>query len=715
MKTRSLKSNLATFVIIGVLFALTSCDASDSTDKYLQYPMPPKGFSELTYTPSKTTFRVWAPTADEARVLLYSDGETGHADKMFSLTQDITTGVWSINIDRDLEGVYYAFNVKINDAWQGDTPGIMAKAVGKNGKRAVILNWENTNPNDWHSDTSPNTVSSDVLIYELHVGSFTGSKSSMLPHEIAGKYLGALQSDIKLSDSITTVGIDHLKELGVSHIKLMPVFDFINNEDQQLADSDFLWGYDPLNYNVPEGAYSTNPSDPISRIKEFKSLVQGLHRLGFNVLMDVSYAYANATNSNFQKTFPGYFYQQDKLDEILIGDNQKGVIATHRPAVKQFILSSLQYWMQEYHIDGFCFDQLNLYDTNTLFDIETSLKSINRSVLLLGNSSNEIIRLPQEKKAGLSELMQTFSIALRSEHTDSVGRSYMLGDGSFIAPLKSGLLGGVNHPQLNRDSLSLPWTYFIDNPLQAINYISTNDGESLSAYLKRILGRSYNTTVQYRLNALAYTYLFSSQGIPLLRAGEEFLSHPVYSSDIGKATKGYYINWSNKLKANDIYSYIRGLLQLRKHHPAFRMNSGNAVGKHIEFLPTEKELVVAYRIKNNANGDEWEDIVVIFNAHKEAVRVNVPEGKYIAVCRDGLVNELGLNYVYNQAYVSGQSAMILYRTDKQVYIPQPKPKEVEPTAVDKKIIKKPKIDIFLRPIAPKKTNISDRIRDIKIK
>lgn len=699
-------------LIAAIFCSFIACSATEPADKYMEYATPDADFAELTYTPSKTKFQVWAPTAQEARVLLYKDGETGHADKMFTLSQESSTGVWSVEVDKDLLGSYYAFNVKINDLWQGDTPGIMAKAVGKNGKRAVIVDWKITNPEGWESDRSPN-LGSDMLIYELHIGSFTGSKTSNVSSDSAGKYLGVIQ-DVKLADSITTVSLAHLKELGVTHIKLMPIFDFINKEEQSPEDSDFLWGYDPLNFNVPEGIYSSNPSDPIARIKEFKTLVQGLHSSGFKVMMDVSYAYASISNSNFQKTFPGYFYRQNKLDEILIGENQKGEIASHRPAVQKFVVASLKHWMREYHIDGFCLDQLDLYDATSLAVINSELKSVNPSVLLMGSSSDKITRLEKNSKSEFAELMHTYSTALRADVNDSIGKSFLLGDKAYVEELKIGLLANTNHPQINIDSLEQAWTYFIEKPRFSINYISSYKGESISAYLKRIMGNSYNSTEEYRLNKLGYTYLFTSQGVPMLRAGEEFLFFPNQVSGAEKLSTSYNIDWSNKQKSFEYYNYIKALIQLRKKHSAFRLGTSDDIRKNIEFIPTDKELVVAYRIKENANGDEWEDIIVVLNSCKEAVRVTVPEGKYIVVCRDGLINELGLNYVYGQAYVSGQSAMILYRTDKQIYIPQATPKEAEPSAADRKLIEKPKLDISLSPVGPKKTEISDQIKDIKI-
>lgn len=717
MKSSILKSLFTSLFIWGATLLVSSCSSSDGTDKYLSYPIPEQGFTELKYSPSRTTFQVWAPTAQEARVLLYQDGETGHTDKMFTLDQDPSTGVWSIDINRDLMGYYYTFNVKINDIWQGDTPGIMAKAVGVNGKRAVILDWKITNPEGWEADTSPSLLSTtDILMYQLHIGNFTKSKTSNVEVSKAGKYLGVIEPNLVLSDSLTTVGLDHLKELGVTHIRLMPVFDFINKDEAIEDEANFTWGYDPLNYNTLEGIYATNPKDPFSRIRDFKKLVQGLHQAGFRVIMDVSYVYGNTSNSNFQKTVPGYFFRQAKEDEILVGENQKGEIASHRPAVVQFMIESMKHWMQEYHIDGFCLDQLDLYDPEALVAIESALKQAKPSVLLLGNSTNKTVRMAETKKNGVSEFMQTYSKALRSLDSDSLNCGYLMRDVAYATAIKSGFVGGVDHPAINKDSLESFWTHFVSRPDLSFNFVSSSNEGYLADYLNSEVSDAYNQE-QSRLSKLAYTYLFTSQGIPTIYEGEEFMSSrgDISSNEARKKQSTFSINWNDKLKYKDHFQYVKSLIQLRKNHPAFRLKSAEDVRKHVEFLPTENPLVIAYRIKENANGDDWEDILVILNPLREAVRVDIPEGRYIVVCRDGQINELGLNYSYGQAYVSGQSAMVLFRSDKQVYIPQPIVEEPEVEVNIDKLIKRPEFDFKPQPVTQEKVDVPDKIKDIRIK
>lgn len=717
MKSSILKYFFTSLFIWGATLLVSSCSSSDGVDKYLSYPVPEQGFAELKYSPSRTTFQVWAPTAQEARVLLYQDGETGHTDKMFTLEQDPSTGVWSIDVDRDLMGYYYTFNVKINDIWQGDTPGIMAKAIGVNGKRAVILDWKITNPEGWEGDTSPSLLSStDILMYQLHIGNFTKSKTSNIEASKAGKFLGVIEPNLVLADSLTTVGLDHLKELGVTHIRLMPVFDFINKDEAIEDETSFTWGYDPLNYNTLEGIYATNPKDPFSRIRDFKKLVQGLHQAGFRVVMDVSYAYGNTSNSNFQKTVPGYFFRQAKDDEILVGENLKGEVASHRPAVVQFMIESMKHWMQEYHIDGFCLDQLDLYDPEALVAIESALKQAKPSVLLMGNSTNKTVRMAEAKKSGVAEFMQTYSKALRSLDSDSLNCGYLMRDVAYATGIKSGFVGGIDHPAVNKDSLESYWTHFVSRPDLSFNFVSSNNEGFLADYLNSEVSDAYNQE-QSRLSKLAYTYLLTSQGIPTIYEGEEFMSSrgDISSNEARKKQSTYSINWNDKIKYKDHFQYVKSLIQLRKNHPAFRLKSAEDIRKHVEFLPTENPLVIAYRIKDNANGDDWEDILVILNPLREAVRIDIPEGRYIVVCRDGQINELGLNYSYGQAYVSGQSAMILFRSDKQVYIPQPVVEEPVVEVNIDKLIKKPEIDLKPQPVAQDKVAVPDKIKDIKIK
>ena len=686
---------LLLFIVIGIC----SCSSNHASDKYLRYPVPHEPIQEFCYTPQQSEFAVWAPTADEVRLMLYTDGENGHPQRMIQMDADEDTGVWRTTISEDLLGYFYTFNVKIDDVWQGDTPGIFAQAVGANGKRAAIIDWDKTNPTNWTTDKPVTTTSNptDMVIYELHIRSYTVATNSGINPSWRGLFLGLTQDSTFCETPAISTGLAHLKDLGITHVKLMPVFDFNGKDEKEYTEDSFTWGYDPLNCNVPEGSYSTNPSKPYTRIKEFKELIQALHQAGIGVIMDVSYVYSNPATSSFQKTTPGYYFLQETGDNLKLAPNGKAQAATHRPFVVQFIKESLAYWMKEYHIDGFSLDYIQLYEPEALAEIKNHLTAINPSVLLMGDTNNQEEPMDPEAREQIPILMNPYSYALRANPNDSTAQSYLLGNLSLTETFKAGLLAWVPHDSILVDSIPKTWKKWNTSPTQTINYISSHLGNTFSDYLDtHTCSLRYNNE-KTRLSKLAYTALLTAQGIPMLYAGEEFFRSKCghyHSEKYGD--KINQLAWDLKTKHLDHSNYIKGLIALRKSHPAFRISNSNLIQKHVEFLNTEQPQLLAYRLKDYANGDEWEDILVIFNTSKKAQRVSIPEGQYIIVCRDGYINEQGLGYAYRQAYVTGQSAMILYRTDKTVYIPQISPEVESEEDVIKEVKQEKTLD--LRPI-----------------
>lgn len=706
---------LRVLILLVTISLLTACGSSQGEDKYMGYPIPIAPLQEMIYNPTQTQFSVWAPDAEEVRVLIYHKGEDGHAEQMHNLDKNEDTGLWTTVVSGDLMGLYYTFNIKINEVWQGDTPGIMAKAVAVNGKRAAIIDWAQTNPAGWAQDTLPRfTKTTDAILYELHPRTFTIAPSSNVADSVKGKFLGIVAHGVFKDYENISTALDHIKDLGVTHVKLMPSFDFTGKDERFHTEENFSWGYDPLNYNIPEGLYSTNPFDPYTRIKEFKEMVLKLHKAGLRVIMDVSYAYSTPALSGFEKTAPGYFFRQDKDGNYPLADNGKVQIASHRPFVLEYMKESMRFWIEEYHIDGFSLDALDLYDTDALAEIENELKKVKPSVFIMGEAQNTIDRIETSKKNDIAELMHTYSLSISGNLQDSIGSSFLLGHLKWVEEFKSGLLGSIESDAIPSDSIPSAWRLYNHQPSGAINYLSSHDGFSLTDFLNKHTSAQYYNNEKVRLSKLAYTALFTSQGVPMLYAGEEFMQ-PQQKADSPKNNEGKALDWDLKASNWDHYQYIKGLIQLRKKHPAFRIDDANLLRKQVEFLPTEKPLVVAYRLKDYANKDEWEDILVIYNAGKDAVRVNIPEGRYIVVCKDGYINENGLSYAYGQAFVSGQSAMILYRTDKQVYIPQSAPVETsDASSQEENIRKEPQINLNLTPIKKENNSIIHNIQDVKI-
>ena len=363
--------------------AVGCSSVKDNTpDAFEDYPTFDGEWNEMTYSPAETRFQVWAPTASEARVLLYEKGEGGSTYRMITMKRN-SSGVWTASVEGDLKGKFYTFNVKIGDMWQGDTPGVMAKAVGVNGDRAAIIDMKSTDPKGWSSDVRPPLKSfSDIIIYEMHHRDFSADTISGIRNN--GKFLALTEEGTHTYLGEAT-GIAHLKELGITHVQLLPSFDFSSVDETRKDRPQYNWGYDPKNYNVPDGSYSTDPYSPEVRIKEFKQMVMALHKAGIRIIMDVVFNHtAVLRGSNFERTVPGYFYRT--TSDGLTGDASGcgNETASERPMMRKFMVESVCYWAKEYHIDGFRFDLMGIHDVETMKAIRKALDAIDPTIYILG-------------------------------------------------------------------------------------------------------------------------------------------------------------------------------------------------------------------------------------------------------------------------------------------------------------------------------------------
>lgn len=370
--------------ILGVTTVTTVMSCSPAKKEYASfelYPVRTGSLTEMEYTPLATKFYLWSPTAEEVRLMLYDAGEGGHAYETVKMepTED---GTWTTSVDKNLLGKFYAFNVKINDKWQGDTPGINAHAVGVNGKRAAIIDWKTTNPEGWESDRRPSLKSpADMIIYEMHHRDFSVDSTSGIKNK--GKYLALTEHGTMNSDKLLT-GIDHLIELGVTHVHLLPSSDYASIDETKLEENHYNWGYDPANYNVPDGSYSTDPYQPATRVKEFKQMVQALHRAGIRVIMDMVYNHTfNTVESNFERTVPGYFYRQKEDGTLANGSGCGNETASERPMMRKFMIESVLYWIKEYHIDGFRFDLMGVHDIETMNEIRKAVNKVDPTIVFM--------------------------------------------------------------------------------------------------------------------------------------------------------------------------------------------------------------------------------------------------------------------------------------------------------------------------------------------
>lgn len=637
---------------------------------YELYPVRSGSLTEMEYTSEATHFSVWAPTADEVRLMLYEAGEGGHAYTTVSMEAG-EEGVWHATVKEDLMGKFYTFNIKIDDQWLGDTPGINAKAVGVNGKRAAIIDMKATDPEGWAEDRRPPLQSfADIVIYEMHHRDFSVSPASGIEHK--GKFL-AMTEEGTLSPEGLATGIDHLKELGVTHVHLLPSYDYASVDETKLSENQYNWGYDPQNYNVPDGSYSTDPYDPATRIREFKQMVQALHKAGIRVILDVVYNHTfNIAGSNFERTAPGYFYRQKPDGTYADASACGNETASDRPMMRKYMIESVLHWVNEYHIDGFRFDLMGIHDIKTMNEIRAALTAVDPSIIVYGEGwAAQAPQLPQDSLAmkanthrmpGIAAFSDEMRDALRGPFNDNKQGAFLAGLPGGEESIKFGIVGAVQHPQVCNDSVNYSQAPWAAEPTQMISYVSCHDDMCLVDRLRASISGIKDDELA-RLDKLAQTAVFTSQGIPFIYAGEEVMRdkkgvHNSYQSPDSINA----IDWSRKALHADVFAYYKGLIQLRKNHPAFRLGDADLVRRHLEFLPVEGTNVVAWRLKEHAGGDKWEDIVVVLNSRREPARVTVPQGNYTVVCKDGFINEGGLAKVSGtELTVPAQSALIAWK------------------------------------------------------
>ena len=637
---------------------------------YDDYPKVDGDWIEMEYAPQATRFSLWAPTAEEVHVILYEQAQGGAPAKMLDL-ESTSDGMWSTRAEGDFKGLFYTFNVKINGVWQGDSPGVMAKAVGVNGDRAAVVDLNSTNPIGWEHDKRPLLKSfADIVLYEMHHRDFSVDTAAHIKHP--GKFLALTEQNTALSTGEKT-GLDHLKELGVTHVHLLPSFDF-SSLDETKKSSAYNWGYDPKNYNVPEGSYATDPFNPEVRIREFKQMVMALHEAGIRVVMDVVYNHTASVKRNpFERTVPGYFYRRDEAGNLANGSGCGNETASERAMVRKYIVESVCYWAREYHVDGFRFDLMGIHDIETMNAVRKALDEIDPTIFIYGEGwAANPPQLHAEELAmktnvgqlpGVAAFSDEFRDSLRGAWGNDASGAFVIGRKGFATGIRYGVVGGINHPQLQVDSLSKAPKVWVKEPTQFISYVSCHDDLCLLDRLKASTKRASDMELSAMVK-LAQTAVLTSQGVPFIYAGEELMrtkkgvSNSYNSSDAINA-----IQWKNKIQHRDVFDYIKELIAMRKAHPAFHLGTSELVQKHVEFLDTPGTDVVAYRIKGEVLHDSWRNIIVVFNAKSAPAAVEIPEGEYVIVCADGIVNwKQGLGKVRGPVVnVAPRSALIMHQ------------------------------------------------------
>lgn len=644
-------------------------------------------FGEMIYSKVKTLFKLNAPTTvnldgmtgattqidkkKQVKIYIYEDGQGGKAIKTIKMKAS-GENRWEATVKGDLKGKFYTF-----DIGKGETQGVFAKAVGVNGMRGAIVDMAETNPQGWENDQRPVIQSpADLVIYEMHWRDFSIDVSSGLKNK--GKFLALTEPK----------AIEHLKNLGVNAVHILPSFDYASVDETKLDTPQYNWGYDPKNYNVPEGSYSTDPYNPVTRIKEFKQMVQALHKAGIRVILDVVYNHTfNIDHSNFQLTYPDMYYRKTADGKYSDGSGCGNETASEKPLMREFMLESVKYWIDEYHIDGFRFDLMGVHDIETMLQIRAEVNKIDPSIYIYGEGwSAGSCAYPVDKLAmkanaqqlnGIAAFSDDMRDALRGPFSDDHKGALLAGIPGEEESLKFGIVGGIAHPQVDMTKVNYdkkPWT---NNPTEQVSYVSCHDDMCLVDRLKasipsltdKNIPEKERTAELIRIDQLAQTAVFTSQGVPFILSGEEMLRdkkgvHNSYNSP----DSINHLDWNNLQRYPQLFTYYKNLILLRKNHPAFRLATGDKVRQHLEFLPAvnskdvKQDCLVGFLLKDLQGIDAWKTIVVIYNFNKEAKEMAIPEGAYTIACCNGAIDEAGLGEVSGkEVLVDGQSALILFQ------------------------------------------------------
>lgn len=659
----------------------------------------------LSYTSSSSTFKLWAPTAASVAVVVYDEagqynveGEVvDHSGGQETELTRSTNGVWSGTLWGNLAGKYYMYRVAFADGTSSYAVDPYARAVAANGARTAIVNLDDTDPDDWGQDSKPPLLqATDSILYELHIRDFSISESSGISEQNKGKYAAFTEKGL-VDEQGSKLGIDHLVELGITHVHLLPAYDFHTINELTVHASDYgnpsyNWGYDPQNYNVPEGSYSSDPTDPAARITEFKQMVKALHDSGIRVVMDVVYNHTYSIEEGpFNKIVPDYFYRTYNNGTYSNGSGVGNDVASERPMVRKFIKDSVSYWAREYHIDGFRFDLMGVIDTTTMKELTAELQQeIDPCMLIYGEPwrggdttlpAAEQTEKGRQKNLNFAVFNDNFRAAIKGD-SDTAGKGFATGKLDTLDGIEKGLKGAIDD--------------FTDSPAETINYVTAHDNLNLWDKVLKTQGlleqlnmlnmkdgelvgggdlaeavkhaKPYhnvdpenvlsNETVKRSL--LANGIVLTSQGIPFLHAGDEMLrskygDHNSYCSpDVINR-----IDWSKKAGFTEVNEYYRGLIQLRKEHSAFRMATKEDVNAYLQMLHRQNG-VVAFKLGEYANGDHWKNIIVIYNGNSAASDVQLPEGEWNVVVNDKAAGVETLDTISGKAVVAPISIMVLY-------------------------------------------------------
>ncbi len=621
----------------------------------------------MHYSPAKTTFRMWSPDADSVRLNLYASGHLDDHIRTYVM-QEGEGGSWYLGLDGDHEGRYYTYQIFFNGQWLEEKPDLYAVSTGVNGERAMILDLDSTDPPGWENDERPPLEHpTDMIIYEMHIRDFSIDPSSGIHNK--GKYTGVAETGTRSPQGLTT-GIDHLREMGITHVHLLPAFDYRSIDETRLDSPQFNWGYDPVNYNVPEGSYSTDPYDGRVRVREFKQMVQALHKSGIRVIMDVVYNHTGQTmESGFSQLVPDYFYRMREDGTFSDASACGNETASEKAMMRKFMIESVKYWVDEYHVDGFRFDLMGIHDIETMNLLSETLYAMDTTLVVYGEgwTAGES-PLPQEKQALKKNTWQMPLVAafsddirdgLKGSVFDHADRGFASGKPGMTESVKFGVVASTRHPQVNCEKVNYSTEPWAAEPRQTINYVSCHDNHTLYDKLRISVPEAADEEIS-AMHRLANTIVLTSQGIPFLHAGVEFMrTKNGVENSYNSPDSINRLNWSRKSELAGHVSYYQNLIRLRREHPAFRMHSADMIRQAVTFRESEDPHLLSYVIDGTVSGDSFDTILVVANGENLSKKISLPEGDWRQILDGERIVHEGENLTSTVVEVKPYSALIL--------------------------------------------------------
>ena len=614
----------------------------------------PKLEDECVYSPSKTQFTFWSNAAEQMEVNIYAQSDDEQSTKVVPLTKG-EGDFWTATVKGDLAGQFYTIRSFQNGEWSLESPGIFAKAVSVNGQRAAILDMKSTNPEGWEYDARPEvTDMTDIVVYETHLRDFTMSPYSGIENK--GKFLALTEEGTGVNgDRLAATGIDHLKEMGITHLQILPFFDYGSIDETRLDQNRYNWGYDPVNYNVPDGGYSTNPYDPACRIREAKMMIQALHEAGIRVIMDVVYNHTyDVMGCALGRVVPKYFYRLNPDGTYANGSGCGNETASDHAMYRQFMVESVCYWAREYHIDGFRFDLMGIHDQETMNAIRAALDEIDPTILTYGEGWAAMA--PAYPYDSLAMKQWTYKMPRVGAFSDDIRNALIGSPFDHERGFASG--NAASAKDVMRGLIACPeWS---GEPIQHVSYITCHDNYCLRDRID-VSAKGESEATKLRMNKLAQTAVLVSQGMTFIYGGEElYRTKKGIDNSYQSPDSINIIPWENMFQYADLCDYYRAMIALRHEHKGFRLGSADLVKEHVEFLDTDNESLIIYRINNLEEFDSAKSLTVLLNGSAKQAKAEVPEGTYTVLAHDAQVDISGLGQIQGtQVVVEPYSATIL--------------------------------------------------------